>query len=139
MVPSSALTVSVDGEHLMCDDFSLSKTVHLGIFEFIVDYFSGMSLSPRRNDSGTAFMGSTYSGPPSLWWAMIEGSTEEFHTASSGEGGSNLPSPKRHDTGAPPTPITTTLWLENASATQSMTTVPPRKAASQPDTGHHFE
>jgi hypothetical protein len=87
MVHSSALVVSVNGERLTCSGFSLSKTVHLKSFEFIANYFNGLSLSPRRNDSGTTVMGSTHSGPLSLWWAMIEGSTEEFHMASSGEGG----------------------------------------------------
>jgi hypothetical protein len=48
MVPLSALAFSADGERLTCDDFSLSETVCLGSFEFIADYFSGLSLSPRR-------------------------------------------------------------------------------------------
>jgi hypothetical protein len=59
MVPSSALTVSVDSECLTCGGFSLSETVHLGSFGFIGDYFGVLSLSPRRNDLGTAFMGAT--------------------------------------------------------------------------------
>jgi hypothetical protein len=91
MVHSSALAVSVNGERLTCSGFSLSKTVRLKSFEFITNYFNGLSLSPRRNDSGTAVMGSTHSGPLSLWWAMIEGSTKEFHKASSGEGGGGAP------------------------------------------------
>jgi hypothetical protein len=37
--------------------------------------------------------------------------------ASSKEGGSGLPSSKRHITGAPPAPIATTPWLEGAQAT----------------------
>jgi hypothetical protein len=40
---------------------------------------------------------------------MIEDSIEEFLTASSREGHFDLPSPKRHDTGFPPSPITTTV------------------------------
>jgi hypothetical protein len=68
MVPSSVLIVSDDGEHLTCDGFFLGKIVRLGSFEFIADYFSEPRLSPRRSDSGTAFMGSTRSGPPSPWW-----------------------------------------------------------------------
>jgi hypothetical protein len=64
MVPSSALTISADGDHLMCDGFSLGETVHLGSFKFIIDYFNGLSLSPRRGDSGSAFMGSTHNGTP---------------------------------------------------------------------------
>jgi hypothetical protein len=62
-------------------------------------------------------MGSTRTGAPSPRWAMIEVSTEEFLTVSSGEGGFGLCSPRRHDMGAPLAPITTTPWTENALAT----------------------
>jgi hypothetical protein len=48
MVPSSAIVVAIDGEHLTCGGFSLGETVHLGNFEFITDYFDGLRLSPRR-------------------------------------------------------------------------------------------
>jgi hypothetical protein len=65
MVPSSVLTFSTDGECLMCSGFSLGETIHLGSFEFITDYFGGLSLSLRRSNSDTTFMGSTRSGPPS--------------------------------------------------------------------------
>jgi hypothetical protein len=139
MVPSSALTVSNDSEHLMCGRFSLGEIVHLGSFEVITDYFGGLSLSPRRSESGVTFMGSTCSRTPSPWQATIEDSAEEFHMASSGEDGSGLPSPRRHGTGAPPTPVTATSWLENALATRAKTIVPPRVAASQPNTGIPFE
>jgi hypothetical protein len=44
---------------------------------------------------------------------MIEDSTEEFLTASSGEGSFSLPSPKRHGTGASLAPFTTTPWLKD--------------------------
>jgi hypothetical protein len=57
MIPSSALAFSVDGERLTCSGFSLSKTVHLGSFEIITDYFGGLSLSPKRGNSDTAFIG----------------------------------------------------------------------------------
>jgi hypothetical protein len=118
MVPSSALTVATDSECLMCDGFSLSETIHFGRFEFIADYFSSLSLSPKRGDSGAAFMGSTRSKTPSSRWAMIEDSIEEFLTASSmGGGGSGLPSPRRYGTGALSAPVTTTPWMENALAT----------------------
>jgi hypothetical protein len=110
MVPSSVLAFSTDDERLTCGGFTLGKTVDLGGFEFIVDYFGGLSLSPRTGDSGTTFMGSTRSGPLSPWWTMIENSTEEFHTASSRGGGSDLPSPRRLDAGALSTPVTTLPW-----------------------------
>jgi hypothetical protein len=120
MVHSSALVISIDGECLMCGGFSLNEIVRFESLEFIVDYFGGLSLSPSGNDSGTTFMGSTRS-ESSLLWAMIEDSTEEFYMASSEEGGSSLPSSRRHGTGAPPGPIATTPWLEDAPATQVMT------------------
>jgi hypothetical protein len=87
MVPSFAITVTADGERLTCGGFSLGESVRLGSFEFITDYFGGLSRSPRRGDSGAAFMGSTHNGTPSPQRTMIEDSIEEFLTTSSGEGG----------------------------------------------------
>jgi hypothetical protein len=107
MVPSSTLAFSVDGECSTCGGISLGKTVRLGSFEFIVNYFSGRSQSPRRGNSCTTIMGSTHNGLPSPRRSMIEDYTEELDTASSGGGGSGLPSPKRLGAGAPPAPITT--------------------------------
>jgi hypothetical protein len=91
MVPSSTIIIATDVEHLTCGGFPLGKTIRLGSFEFIANYFCGLSLSPRRGDLGAAFMGSTRSGTPSLQRAMIEDSTEEFLMASSGEGASASP------------------------------------------------
>jgi hypothetical protein len=82
MVPSSVLAASADGEHLTCGGFSLYETVCFGSLESITDCFSDLRLSPRRKNSGVAFMGSTRSGSPSLR-AMIKDSTEEFYMASS--------------------------------------------------------
>jgi hypothetical protein len=65
---------------------------------------------------------------------MIEDSIEEFLTASSGEGGFAIPSPRRRDTRALPAPIATTTWMENASTAQAMMMVPPWSAAPRPDT-----
>jgi hypothetical protein len=124
MVPSSMLIVTADGEHLTCGGFSLGETVLLGSFEFIADYFGGLGLSPRRNNSYTTFMGSTHCGSPSPRWAMMEDSTEEFHMMSSGDGGFGLPSSRRCGTGALPAPITTKAWMETAPATQALMTVP---------------
>jgi hypothetical protein len=59
---------------------------------------------------------------------MIEDSAEEFLMALSGEGGFGLPSPRRHNVGAPPAPVTTTPWTENAPTTQAMMTVPPQRS-----------
>jgi hypothetical protein len=74
MVPSSVLTLSINGECLTCGGLSLGVVVHLASFEFIADYFSGLSLSPRWSDSGTVFMVSTRSGSLSPWWSMTEDS-----------------------------------------------------------------
>jgi hypothetical protein len=139
MLSSSAITIAANSERLTCDGFSLNKNVCLGNFEFIADYFSGLSLSPRRGDVGIAFMGSTHRGAPTPRWAMIEDSGEEVLTASRGEGSFDLPSPKRHSAGASLTPATTTPWMENASATQATTTVPPRKATPWSETSLPFE
>jgi hypothetical protein len=37
MVPSSMITITTDGERLMCGGFTLGKTVYLGSIEFIAD------------------------------------------------------------------------------------------------------
>jgi hypothetical protein len=132
MVPSSTITITANGEHLTCGGFSPGETVCLGNFEFIVDYFGGL----RRH-----LHGSTCSGTPSPWWAMIEDSVEDFLMASNEEGGGgfDLTSPRRHNTGIPPAPVTTTPWMENASTTQARTMVPPWTVAPRPDTGLPFE
>jgi hypothetical protein len=70
---------------------------------------------------------------------MIEDSTEEFHTASSGEGGSAHSSPRRHDMGALLAPVTTTPWLEDTPTTELVMMVPLRALVSRPDTCHSFE
>jgi hypothetical protein len=118
------ITIALNGECLTCGGFSLGKTNRLENFELTIDYFGGLSLYPRRDDLGAAFMGSTRSGTPSPWRTKIEDSAEEFQTPSSREGGFGLPSPRRHGTGLPPTPVTTTPRMENALATQATMTVP---------------
>jgi hypothetical protein len=114
MVPSSTLTFSADGECLTCGGFFLSETIRLERFELIADYFGGLSLSPKRSNSSTAFMHSTHSWPPSPRRAMIEDYTEEFHMTSSRGGGSGIPSRMRLGTGASPAPVTTLPWQEDA-------------------------
>jgi hypothetical protein len=118
------ITIAADGERMTCGGFSLGKIVRLVSFEFIANYFGGLSLSPRRGDSGATLMGSTHSGTPSPRRVMIEDSAEEFFTTSRGEGGSALPSPRRCDMRALPAPVTATLWMENAPATQTVMMVP---------------
>jgi hypothetical protein len=111
LVPSSVIAIAVDGEHLTCSGFSLGETIHLENFKFIADFFGGMSFTPRRGDESAAFLGSTHSGTSTPRQAMIEDSTEEFLTASSGEGSFGLPSPRRRSAGASPALVTTTPWL----------------------------
>jgi hypothetical protein len=117
MVPSSSIAIVADSERIMCSGFSLGEPVLLGNFEFIVDYFGGLSLSPRRGNEGTAFVGSTCCGASTPQWATMEDSTEEFLTASSGEGSFNHTSPRQRTTRASFSPATTTTRKENAPAT----------------------
>jgi hypothetical protein len=93
MVLSSSIAIAADGEHLMCGGFSLHEPVHLGHFEFIADYFSGLSLYPRRCDEGAIFVGSTHSGASTLQRATIEDSAKEYIMALSREGGVDHLSP----------------------------------------------
>jgi hypothetical protein len=134
MVPSSALAIAADGERVLCGGFFLGETGRFGSLEFIADCFGGLSLSPNGDGSDAAFMGLTRSGPPSRLRAMIGDSTEEFHMVSGGEGGSDLPSPKRHGARAPSTPATAIAWPEDTPTTQAITAIPP-----WPDTDLPFE
>jgi hypothetical protein len=99
MVPSTSIVVAAGGERLMCGGFSLSEPVCLGNFEFIADYFGGLSLSPKRGHNGAIFVGPTRSGALTPHRAMIEDSPEEFLTASSGEGRFSHLSPRWCSTG----------------------------------------
>jgi hypothetical protein len=56
------IAITADCECLTCGGFSHGKTIHIGNFEFIADYFGCLSRSPRRGDKGTTIMGSTRSG-----------------------------------------------------------------------------
>jgi hypothetical protein len=93
MVPSSVITVAVDGECLSRDGFLLDETIRFGSLEFITDCFGGVNLSPQRDGSDAVAMGSTHCGPLSPLWAMTGDSIEEFYMISNGEGGLGLPSP----------------------------------------------
>jgi hypothetical protein len=69
MVPSSSIAFVADGERLMCGGF-LGEPIRLGNFKFIADYFGSLSLSPRRGDEGTAFVGSTRSRASTYWGSL---------------------------------------------------------------------
>jgi hypothetical protein len=87
MVPSSSIVVATECEHLTYSGFSLAEPVRLRNFEFIANYFSGLSLSPRRSDEGAVSVGSTHSGASTLQWGTIKGSAKGYLMASSKEGG----------------------------------------------------
>jgi hypothetical protein len=110
---------------LTCGGFSLGKTIRLGNFKFIADYFGGLVLSPRRGNTGAIFMGPTHNRTSIPRQTMIEDSTEEFLTAPSMEGSFGLPSPRRRGMGPSPTSVTTTPWKENALAAQATMMIPP--------------
>jgi hypothetical protein len=124
MVPSPAFAVVADSERMSCGGFSLNKTIPFASLEFIADCFVGLSFSPTRDGSDAVVMGSTHSGPPSPLRAMIGDSTEEFHMASYGEGGIDLPSPRRHDTGASPAPAISISWPEDTPNTHATVMIP---------------
>jgi hypothetical protein len=111
MVPSSSIVIVANDERLMCSGFSLGEPVCLRNLEFIADYFSDLSLFPRRSDKGTISVGSTHRGASTPLWATIEDSAEEYLTASSGEGGIDHLSPRRRSTGASLAPTSTTTWM----------------------------
>jgi hypothetical protein len=131
MVPLSSIVVVVDGERLMYGGFSLSEPVYCGDFEFITDYFCGLSLSPRRGNNDAIFLGSTRSGASTPQRSMIEDSPKEFLTASSREGSFSHLSPRWRSTGAPLAPMTTTTRKENALATMMF---PPQMVVPWPET-----
>jgi hypothetical protein len=91
MVSSSAITITVDGECLSRDGFLLGETIRFGSLEFIIECFGGVNLSPQRDGSDVAAMGSTHCGPLSPLWAMTGDSILEFYTVLDGEGGSASP------------------------------------------------
>jgi hypothetical protein len=120
MVPSSSIAIAADGERLTCGGLSLGEPVRVGNFQFIANYFGGLSLYPRRGDEATAFVGSTHSWASTLQWATMEDSIEEFLTVSCVEGSFGHPSPRWHGMRDPPAPITTTSWPEKMLETTAV-------------------
>jgi hypothetical protein len=136
MVPSSSIAVAANCERLTCGGFSLGEPVCLRNFEFITNYFNGLSLSHKRGNEGAIFVGSTHNGASTPQWAMIEDSPEEFLATSSGEGSFSHLSPRWQSMEAHVAPTTTTIWKENALATM---TFPPQTAVPGPKTNHPSE
>jgi hypothetical protein len=129
---SSSIAITADDEHLASGGFSLGEPGHIRNFEFITDYFDGLSLSPRSSNEGTIFVGSTRSRASTPQRAMVEDSTEEFLIASSGQGSLGHPSPRRRSMGASFATTTAATWKENAPA---MTRFPPEN--NHPSERHH--
>jgi hypothetical protein len=65
MVPSSVLAIAADNERLSCGGFSLSKTIHFGILEFIANCFGGLSLSSMGDGLDAIIIGPARGRPPS--------------------------------------------------------------------------
>jgi hypothetical protein len=90
MVHSSTLVVTANGKHQTDGGFTFSETIHFGSLEFIANHFGSLSISNEGNDSGIVFMGMAHSGSSSLH-TILEESTNESDTASSGGGSSDFP------------------------------------------------
>jgi hypothetical protein len=92
MVHSPKLTVIVNGKHQTSVGFITDgkHQIFFGGLEFITYHFSRLSFSPDGNDSGTVFVGVVHNGLPSLQ-TILEESTDEGDTASSGVGSSDFP------------------------------------------------
>jgi hypothetical protein len=112
MVPPLARAVATNGEHLLCDGFSLGETICFGSLEFITNCFGCLSLSPLGDGLDAIVMGPAGGGLSLLPWTMVGDSAEWFPTAPSGEGRTDLPSPRRH-------------IAENWLADQATMTIPP--------------
>jgi hypothetical protein len=131
MVPSSSIAFTVDGERLTCSGFSLGKPIHLGNFEFIADYFGSLSLSPRRGNEGTIFVGSTHSGASTPAAGHDRGLHRGYSQHQAGkEALGTLPSDGAAQWGAH-LPLTATTWKESAPTTMGF---PPWTPASCPET-----
>jgi hypothetical protein len=125
MVHSSTLIDSTDGEHLTYGGFNLGKTIHFGSLEFIADCFGSLSLSPKGNNSGVAFVGMAHSGSPSPC-TILEDFANEFYTTSSIMGSSSFPISQRRSMVTLSIFIMTTPRLEDSSTPHTIVMVLPR-------------
>jgi hypothetical protein len=134
MVLISSIAVAAGGERLMHGAFSVGEPVRLGNFEFIPDYFSNLSLSPRRSNERAIFVGSTRSGASTSQQTTIKDTTE-YLTASSREESVDHLSPRLHSTGASLAPTSTPTWKEAPSTTRFLL----QTAVPWPETNYLFE
>jgi hypothetical protein len=137
MVPSSSIVIIVDGKCLACGGFTLGETVRLRNFEFITDYFGGLSLSPRGVTKTPLLWAQPtvghlpYNGPrlgtpprSSSWCQLRKEALATFPLEGVARGSRSL------------APTTTTTRKENTSAT---TMFSPRTVALQLETNFPFE
>jgi hypothetical protein len=102
--------------------------------EFIAARFGGLSLALEGNDSSTIFMGMVHNGSPSRH-AILEESTDEGDTTSSGGGSSDFPISRGCSMVTPTIPIATTQPLKGTLMSLTISTIPLWTAIAQPDTG----
>jgi hypothetical protein len=86
MVHSPKPAIVADGNHQTNVGFTLGKTICFGSLVFIIDRFGSLSLSPKRNDSRTIFIGMAHIRSLSLH-TILEESVDDADTTSSGGGG----------------------------------------------------
>jgi hypothetical protein len=116
MIPSPVFVAVIGSECSPCDAFSLSETISFGSVEFITNRFSGLSLSPHGDGSGTVVTDPARGEPPLLQWTMTGGPIEGLPTTLNGEGRTDLPFLGRHVAETSPTSTTTILRPENPPA-----------------------
>jgi hypothetical protein len=135
MVHSPKLTIIVNGKHQTSVGFITDgkHQIFFGGLEFITYHFSRLSFSPDGNDSGTVFVGVVHNGLPSLQ-TILEESTDEGDTASSGVGSSDFPVSWGCNVVTSSVPITTTPLLEGTPPPLTIAMVSLWAAIPQPDT-----
>jgi hypothetical protein len=122
MVYSPKLTFIDNGNNQTKVELAPSKTICFGSLEFTTDCFGHLSLSPKGNDLGTAFIGMVHSGSPSLH-TILEESSDKGNAASGNGGSYGFPDPRGCNMVTPIVPITTTPLPESTLAHLTILTV----------------
>jgi hypothetical protein len=73
------------GSNLFGIELAWGKTIHFRNVKFIADHFDNLRLSPKRNGSGSVFVGMSDNGLPSLHAILEESASEDDSTSSQGE------------------------------------------------------